>query len=320
MAKKRSSTKKKASSGSFFTRGKCAVFAVLLALVGGGGVGVWLTPPSRRQEVRYLLYQYQHGDEPITTGELLSDVWELFDANVVKTDYRGKDAMVYGGDPKTRSSQTLRILTNNAYRVGYDEIMRNPAWVAYKLRRVVKDAPMGERPESFETDLRTIAQVASSDYTGSGYDRGHMAPNWGIAHCYGLDAQRQTFLMSNIVPQRHRLNDGLWKQLEQREATSYVARFHEVWVLCGPVYHAEHQVIGNGTAIPAGFFKIIVDEMEDGVRALAFRFNQEGDAEDLEAALTTIDDIEEATSLDFFPELEDNVQKALESTKARSIW
>jgi endonuclease G len=198
--------------------------------------------------------------------------------------------------------------------------MRSPAWVAYKLRRVVKDAPMGERPESFETDLRTIAQVASSDYTGSGYDRGHMAPNWGIAHCYGLDAQRQTFLMSNIVPQRHRLNDGLWKQLEQREATSYVARFHEVWVLCGPVYHAEHQVIGNGTAIPAGFFKIIVDEMEDGVRALAFRFNQEGDEEDLEAALTTIDDIEEATSLDFFPELEDNVQKALESTKARSIW
>ncbi len=55
-------------------------------------------------------------------------------------------------------------------------------------------------------DTLTIAKVTHNDYTHSGYDRGHMAPNYAIATRYGQEAQKETFLMSNIVPQLGNLN------------------------------------------------------------------------------------------------------------------
>ncbi|MCC5024847.1 MAG: hypothetical protein J6386_19555 [Candidatus Synoicihabitans palmerolidicus] len=40
----------------------------------------------------------------------------------------------------------------------------------------------GERPERFEVDRRTLARIDSDSYTGSGYDRGHLALNYAHRH------------------------------------------------------------------------------------------------------------------------------------------
>ena len=120
----------------------------------------------------------------------------------------------FAGQPVT--TNVYVVLTNRTYVVAYDKTTMNPAWVAYKLYRPKSfDAP--SRPSSFRTDKRLPEIPVSDYYTDTGFDRGHMAPNYGIAVCYGKGGQKETFLMSNVIPQTPGLNRGPWRFLEESE-------------------------------------------------------------------------------------------------------
>ena len=126
------------------------------------------------------------------------------------------EKIVYAGEPQaTTYKNNLTILANKGFVVGYDQKRLNPAWVAYKVFQIAPDSVSPKRPSHFEEDERLTVQVSHEDYTHSGYDRGHMAPNYAIATRYGKKAQLQTFLTSNITPQKHTLNDGIWKKNRQ---------------------------------------------------------------------------------------------------------
>jgi endonuclease G len=216
---------------------------------------------------------------------------------------------------------SLRRLDRIGYSVGYDEDRANPAWVAYHLVGLPKHES-GDRP-GFWTDDDTSAEISKNDYTNSGYSRGHMAPNYAIASYYGPDAQKETFLMSNIIPQLQTLNGGAWRALEENipGEGSYADTLGEVWVVTGPVYSGRVQTLSDAgkVDIPDHCYMIIVDEHSDGYRAMAFIFPQEpSDDYDLSDFLTTIDAIEGKTDLDFFPGFPGEV--AMESDTARSIW
>lgn len=105
-------------------------------------------------------------------------------------------------------------------------------------------------------------------------------------------AQHETFLRSNITPQLHALNAGLWQELEQKIATSYPARYAEVWAITGPVFAATPKKLRGGVAVPEAFFLIVIDEHEGKLRTLALIVPQEAppDAEP-ERYLTRIDEI-----------------------------
>lgn len=256
--------------------------------------------------------------------DLLDGVYDLIPASVgVVVDvggYKEESPSIYGGIP--RSSRSLNVLANAGYWVGYDEKMQNPAWSAYRLF-LAPDEPIGKRPPGFNTDNRTRARVKSSDYTRSGYDRGHLAPNYAIAHCYGRDAQLETFLMSNITPQRPDLNRKLWRDLEHRVAKRYTKRFGEVWVITGPIYYRPTHVVRlhEHPAIPDAFFKIVFEEHPYGLRAEAFIIpqNVNGD-EPLRPYLVSIDDIETLTGLDFCPSFPEATQVELEAIPAKRVW
>ncbi len=232
-----------------------------------------------------------------------------------------EDAPLYGGMPRFPEGD-LTLLVNRAYCVGYDETWRLPRWAAYRLTRA--SGSVEWRPKAFQEDARLPQPVISEDYTGSGYDRGHLAPSWGIARCFGREAQIETFLMSNVVPQRHALNDGAWKALEVREARNYAGRFGEIWVLAGPVVQQQAGVMRTGILVPAQFYKILLDAGHGRLRVIAFLFPQECqesfDDVNLDNYLTCVDRIEELTGLDFFPELSEDVQQALESTIPAHAW
>jgi endonuclease G len=148
-----------------------------------------------------------------------------------------------------------------------------------------------------------------------------MAPNFAIATRYGETAQRETFLMSNITPQRHTLNAGLWRELEMRIATSYPARYGEVWVITGPVFGPSPRTLRGGVAVPDAFFKIIIDEQDGKLRTLAFLVPQDApEGADPARYLTTIDEIERRTGLDFLPELDEPAQRAIEAQRAGRVW
>jgi endonuclease G len=214
----------------------------------------------------------------------------------------------------------LNVLENRGYLVGYDEEMRNPAWVAYRLEYRA-GGETEERPSGFDADSRTRARVDHDDYTHSGYDRGHMAPNYLIGMVFGAVAQEETFLMSNIVPQLPDLNRGPWKDFEQTVAREYLPECEELWIITGPIYSEPVKRLSSGVAVPVAFYKILVDVVGSGqVRALALVMPQEGGEGSLKAYLVSVDQVEAVTGLDFLSLLEDGAEEQLEASEAARLW
>lgn len=233
-----------------------------------------------------------------------------------------KGLQAYGGWPSggsDRAGQTL-LLGNSAYTVGYCESLRNPLWAVYRVADVpVLDAP-APRP-AFRRDPRSSAGVKPEDFTGSGYDRGHLAPNFAIATHYGEESQKETFLMTNIMPQNPLVNRYLWKNLEHRIAQQYGRYFGEVWVTTGPVFSHPVEQLPSGIAIPSAYYMIVADIENGQLRVMAFLVEKNTRPwTRIRTCLVSIDHLEELTGLDFFPNLTESAQEKLESQPATRLW
>jgi DNA/RNA endonuclease G (NUC1) len=103
-----------------------------------------------------------------------------------------KEAAAPDGEPADNFG--LKHLTNIGYSVGYDDTIPSARWSSYRV------FPYQEvhlkRPPSFYVDERTSAKVSTDEYVRSGYDRGHLTPNYAISVCYGAEAQKETFFLS----------------------------------------------------------------------------------------------------------------------------
>jgi len=228
---------------------------------------------------------------------------------------------IYGGLPNAAGyGHPVIVLTNIGYLSGYCEARHNPAWVGFSISSLTV-GPTARRPAKFLTDGRTTSRVTHQDYSNTGFDRGHMAPNYAIGTRYGHEAQRETFLMSNIAPQAPDLNRLWWRALEEKEANDFALRFERVWVICGPVFSGEHRKLPSGVDIPAAFYRIILDEEAGQPRVLAFLVPQTVTGhEPLAQYLTSVREIERETGLDFFAGLPQHVQDRMETTRAERLW
>ena len=294
---------------------------VVANLILWGGLGGWFLfqPKERQQEVSALVHNALDARKGITAFDVAWDIWQLYySRDYVAGVAAGDKTHLYGGVPGGPAA--VRVLTNTGYVAGYSDALGNPLWAAYRVADVdLRDPP--PRPDNFVPDLRTAARIDAQVYTGSDYDRGHLAPNYAIATRYGQRAQEETFQMSNISPQRHTLNAGVWKELEHRIATNYAGRFGEVWVIAGPVFGAKPEKLRRRVAIPESFYMIVVDESDGRVRAAAFLFPQETPASArMDDYLASVDEIEQRTGLDFLAELPDEAENALEARRVERAW
>ena len=218
----------------------------------------------------------------------------------------------------------FRVFRNAHFMLGYSDIRGNPLWVTYQLKKPEKNAAHHQRPSHFKSDWRSINKVQSKDYKGSGYDRGHMAPNYAISTLYGKQAQLNSFLMSNIVPQKPKLNQKLWQRLEEVEVKHFTKLKGKLSVITGPVFDADIQRLKNtwNVEIPDAFFKIyILDRGLCAPLVLAFLMpqNVKGN-ESLSRYVVSIDQIEERTGLDFFSQLGDALEVKLEASTKPEVW
>jgi endonuclease G len=244
--------------------------------------------------------------------------WVLGTARALASDV-GSRGHAYAGLPKaTAAGCEVSVLRNIGYVVGYSEARKDPLWAAYRAYRAGHWTPH-PRPSGFYVDERTEARVSQRDYTRSGYDRGHMAPNHVIDKCYGREAQLETFLMSNICPQRPHLNQEVWESLEAKVADEYADRYGQVWVTVGPIFDDDIEALPCGVEIPDAFYSILIRESEGKPQVLAFIMPQEvvGD-EPLEQFLQSVDEIEKETGLDFEPDLGEPAE--VEEEAATTLW
>ena len=236
-----------------------------------------------------------------------------------------RDTLVWMGVPEWQEPSPLsfhRVLRNDGFLLGWSDVRVNALWVGYRVAPV-GDGRIGARPD-FRADWRTLWPIGTDHYAGSGFDRGHLAPNYAIAAVHGREAQRDTFYMSNMSPQRPDLNRRLWQRLEEAVMDHFAPRLGELQVITGPVF--PERFLDNVfnrvglVEVPEAFYKILVVPGERPM-ALAFLMPQgvRGD-EPLDDFLVSIDAIEARTGLDFFPRLPEAAAEALEGGVSTRGW
>lgn len=111
------------------------------------------------------------------------------------------------------------------------------------------------RVDAFHADDRVPADFRSTnrDYLGSGFDKGHMAPAGDMPTA---SAQRESFALSNMVPQNPNLNRGLWARIEERVRREVVLR-KEGFVVTGPAYSGAPKRIAGRVMIPTRIWKAV---------------------------------------------------------------
>ena len=164
------------------------------------------------------------------------------------------------GLPPTRpAGEKLRELCFDSFAVLHSGNTRTPVYVAERLNRQTYEAgTKPKRGDRFYSDARLPASERAelSDYKGSGWSRGHMAPAGDMGT---PEAMAQSFSLANMVPQDRKQNGGPWAKIEE-DTRRYVMRAQgDVYVITGPVFESNPPRIGQGVAVPSHLFKLVYD-------------------------------------------------------------
>lgn len=214
--------------------------------------------------------------------------------------------------PVATTQQDEIILKRYAYTLSYNEKMKNPNWVAWELTRK-ETYGKEERSDKFVPDPDLSgSRAVSSDYTRTGYDRGHMAPAADMK--WSAKAMEQSFYMSNICPQNQKLNRGDWNDLEDA-CRKWAKKYGTVHIACGPIYDKKRpkRIGNNKVAVPDRFFKVVLIYNRKDPMALGFIFPNIAHSQDLGRYQVSVDSIEQITGLDFFSKLPDSIENRIEA-------
>lgn len=171
----------------------------------------------------------------------------------------------YGFAQTQRPTQPI---CREAYLVAYDAPVRIPAYVAYTL---LPQNALGcfPRTNAFVADQSIQGGATPSDYAGTGYDKGHAAPDGDLS--WSQIVEYESFLMTNMYPQHGSLNRGIWKLLETSVRGWAVQRNQPYTIYVGAFYGPGNEFIANGKIIvPQGYYKIVINNTTKEIAGWAF--------------------------------------------------
>ena len=237
-------------------------------------------------------------------------------------------------DPTRRDNY---LVVHPAYALSYNDSLGTPNWVSWRIIR----ADFGQSPREVEflTDPMLpppFKQIGHRDYTGSGFDRGHMCPKGDR----GGDREKSasTFYTSNIIPQAANVNQKAWNNLENYTRDLVGQKRQRVYVITGPAgrggtgLHGYKETVGNGKiVVPAECWKVVVaidetDKPTDDplaipatarVIAVVMPNDQMKVGNDWAGFRTTPAEIERKTGLKFFDRLMPDAAAALRERQDR---
>jgi endonuclease G, mitochondrial len=161
------------------------------------------------------------------------------------------------GTPSDGSPSNDLILAKRTYTASHNCAEGGPNWVSWNLNKThFGDAP---RSSSFYSDATLPAgcyRVVTSDYTNSGYSRGHMVRS--EERTWSSDDNKQTFLMTNVLPQYQDLNGGPWYKFEQYLQDLAQNGNKEIYVIAGGTGNRGTLNNAGKVVIPTYTWKIAV--------------------------------------------------------------
>ncbi|RPD99083.1 DNA/RNA non-specific endonuclease [Aureibaculum marinum] len=216
------------------------------------------------------------------------------------------------------TSTTNTIIKHQYYSLSYHEDYEQAEWVAYELKKEDLSNSNRKRPY-FIQDKKVKTQSADyRNYKNSGYTKGHLCP--AADRKFSKNAYDETFLTSNISPQKGDFNSGIWNRLE-RKTRYWANKDEQLFVVTGGILKNNLKTIGQEkVAVPEQFYKILLDYSEPEIKAIAFLVPHEESKAPLYKFVVSIDSLETITGIDFFPTLPDTIEEKLESNSSYKDW
>lgn len=214
-----------------------------------------------------------------------------------------------------------QILYRTAYTTSYNRETRTSNWVGWVL---TSEHTYGECPKAnyfFEDEDVPEPRATYKDIREGecGYQRGHMCPS--ADNKWSYEAMRQSNLMTNICPQDGELNERDWKYLEM-ECRDWARKYGKVYIVAGPVFRsADYRTVGEvGVAVPDAFFKVVLAFTQGSPKTIGFIYENRPGQHEMEYYVRTVDEVETVTGMDFFSQLEDSVEMAVEAVASLGEW
>lgn len=221
------------------------------------------------------------------------------------------------------------LLEKEEYVMSYNRGNATANWVSWHLDEAwFGDAP---RQNDFRADTSLPAgwfQVSHSDYTNSGFDRGHLCPS--ADRTLSVDDNSNTFFMTNMMPQAPNNNRIAWANLENY-CRSMLSGGFEIYIISGGYgsggdgSNGYATTIANGQInVPSNTWKVImilpdgendVDRVTSNTRVIAVDMpNSQNVVSDWTQYKTSVDDLEAITGYDFFDLVPDAIEDVIEAS------
>lgn len=212
------------------------------------------------------------------------------------------------------------LMVNNAYALSYNNSKGAANWVAWRISE--NDFGEAERQNNFRPDPnlpKTFTRITPTDYTGSGFDKGHLCPS--ADRSSSPEANSQTFYMTNMVPQTPDLNRNVWNDFETYSRDLVKKGKVDLYVVAG--CYGEKGKLKKKITVPANCWKVAV-AVPQGADFSVINENTHVIAVDMPNApnigktdwrnfRTTVRTIEQRTNLNLMSNLPPNLQETLEN-------
>lgn len=210
---------------------------------------------------------------------------------------------VYPEFTNNKLSKDTQSLCFDGFAVMYSGVSRTPLWSAeYLDRKRLQQAKEIDREESFHEESRLPKSMRAnlSDYSGSGYDRGQLAPNGNMAN---RSQQYDSFSLANIAPHSPRNNRYIWRNIES--ATRYLTQKHgEIYTITGVAFTDKKvKQLAGRVLVPSHFFKAVYIP---ALNQAGVYYAPNDESERIE--VISVDELSARTGIDVFPILERSIK------------
>jgi len=207
---------------------------------------------------------------------------------------------------------------HEGYSFNYNERHEQANWVAYLLTKAELEGTT-KRTDNFRPDETVATGTATKkDYSGSGYDRGHLAPAGDMT--WSETAMSESFYFSNMSPQLPGFNRGIWKKLEA-EVRKFATNYDSIFVATGPIFNEILDTIGkNELSVPGHYYKALMRFTDKGPIAIGFILPHSPSSEGLSTFIVSIDSLEAFSQINFFSGIQDSIEQSMEKEYCLSCW
>lgn len=270
------------------------------------------------------------------TGNYLIDR-KVFNPNLTPTELQ--TALSRLEFPQSKENGDSRIIIHKAllndvsfetginYSVEWDQVKKAQRWSCYQLYESVLEANTTRSGSTYPNDffLPDNLQFTTDPYKGNGYDHGHICPS--ADRLSSEESNAQTFFLTNMQPQTHSFNAGIWARMEDQVRT-WAESFDTLFICKGGTIDSDNLILSyitNGDEtipVPKYFFMALLGKSGNSYSALGFWVEHAsgiGSKTPLTDFVVNISQLEQLTDINFFHNLPDDIEQSVESQTVEEI-